>query len=142
MKLADWSSVTPGNGGYVKTAGKFSVGYAALHRYVRRPGIESDFHVLEPMEFHADTTQLVQMLKQGHYGVQLDVEEWDRLVTWIDLNTPFHGTWGEEIASPGKQRERRRELLKRYANVDDDPEAVPEVSPAVAPSGARFETTK
>ncbi|MBI3853936.1 MAG: SUMF1/EgtB/PvdO family nonheme iron enzyme [Verrucomicrobia bacterium] len=125
VKLADWSSVTPGNGGYAKTAGKFSVGYAALHRYVRRPGIESDFHVLEPLEFHADTTQLVQMLKQGHYGVQLDAEAWDRLVTWIDLNTPYHGTWGEEIASPGKQRERRRDLLKRYANLDDDSEAVP-----------------
>ena len=125
VKLADWSSVTPGNGGYAKTAGKFSVGYAALHRYVRRPGIESDFHVLEPLEFHADTTQLVQMLQQGHHGVQLDAEAWDRLVTWIDLNCPFHGTWGEDIASPGNQRERRRDLLKLYANVNDDPEAVP-----------------
>jgi len=74
------------------------------------------------------------MLKQGHYDVHLGVEDWDRLVTWIDLNTPFHGTWGEEIAPPGNQRERRRELLKLYANVDDDPEAVPEVSPAVARS--------
>ncbi len=135
VKLADWNSVTPGNGGYTKTAGKFSVGYAALHRYVRRPGIESDFHVLEPLEFHADTTHLVQLLKQGHHGVQLDAEAWDRLVTWIDLNTPYHGTWGEEIASPGKQRERRRELLKRYANVDDDPEAVP-VAASVSKAGA------
>lgn len=123
VKLTDWSSVTPGNGG--GHAGKFSVGYAELHRYVRRPGIESDFHMLEPMEFHADTTQLVQMLKKGHYGVELDAEAWDRLITWIDLNCPYHGTWGEEIDNPGRQRERRRDLLKRYANVDDDPEAVP-----------------
>ena len=123
VKLTDWSSVTPGNGG--GHAGKFSVGYAELHRYVRRPGIESDFHMLEPMEFHADTTQLVQMLKKGHYGVELDAEAWDRLITWIDLNCPYHGTWGEEIDKPGRQRERRRDLLKRYANVDDDPEAVP-----------------
>ena len=135
-KLADWNSVTPGNGGYTKTAGKFSVGYAEMHRYVRRPGIESDYHVLEPLEFHADTTHLVQLLKQGHYGVQLDVEEWDRLVTWIDLNTPYHGTWGEEIASPGNQRDRRRELLKRYANVEDDPEAVPVAANASKPAAA------
>jgi formylglycine-generating enzyme required for sulfatase activity len=133
VKLANWNSVTPGNGGYAKTAGKFSVGYAQLHRYVRRPGIESDFHVLEPMEFHADTTHLAQLLKKGHHGVRLDAEEWDRLVTWIDLNTPHHGTWGEEISSPGKQRERRRELLKRYANVDDDPEAVPVAADATRP---------
>jgi formylglycine-generating enzyme required for sulfatase activity len=124
QKITDWAMITPGNGGNL--GGKFSVGYAELHRYVRRPGIESDYHMLEPMEFHADSTQLVQMLKKGHYHVKLDPEAWDRLVTWIDLNCPYHGTWGEELAKPGKQRERRRELLKAYANVDDDPEAVPE----------------
>lgn len=122
-KITDWKSVTPGNGG--PHAGKFSVGYAELHRYVRRPGIESDYHMLEPMEYHADTTELVQMLKQGHHGVRLDAEAWDRLVTWIDLNCPYHGTWGEEIDNPGVQRQRRRELLELYGNVDDDPEAVP-----------------
>ena len=57
------SSITSGNGGGY--AGKFSVGYAELHRYVRRPGIESDYHMLEPMEFHADTTELVQMLRRA-----------------------------------------------------------------------------
>jgi len=124
VKLTDWKSITPGNGG--GRGGKFSVGYAELHRFVRRPGIESDYHMLEPMEFHADTTQLVQMLKKGHHDVKLDAEAWDRLITWIDLNTPYHGTWGEELDRPGKQRERRRELYKRYANVDDDPEDVPE----------------
>lgn len=126
VKIKDWASVTPGNGG--GHAGKFSVGYAELHRYVRRPGIESDYHLLEPMEFHADTTQLVQMLKKGHYNVQLDAEAWDRLITWIDLNCPYHGTWGEELANPGTQRQRRRELLERYAGVKDDPEAVPEAA--------------
>jgi len=126
VKITDWSSVTPGNGG--GAAGKFSVGYAELHRYVRRPGIESDYHMLEPMEFHADTTHLVQMLTKGHHGVKLDAEAWDRLITWIDMNCPYHGTWGEELAKPGKQRERRRELLKLYAGLDDDPEAVPQTS--------------
>jgi hypothetical protein len=42
--------------------------------------------------------------------------------SWIDLNCPYHGTWGEK-SRPGKLRDRRRELLA-YANVDDDPEAV------------------
>ena len=122
-KIADWSSVTPGNGG--SHAGKFSVGYAQLHRYVRRPGIESDYHMLEPMEYHADTTQLVQMLKRGHHNVKLDAEAWDRLITWIDLSCPYHGTWGEELDEPGRQRQRRRELAKLYGGVDVDPEAVP-----------------
>ncbi len=119
VKITDWKQTySPRSGG------RFSVGYAELHRYVRRPGIESDYHMLAPMEFHADTTQLVQMLKRGHHNVKLDAESWDRLITWIDLNCPYHGTWGEELAKPGVQVERRRDLLKLYANVDDEPEVV------------------
>ncbi|HIQ21330.1 MAG TPA: hypothetical protein EYH34_08875, partial [Planctomycetes bacterium] len=109
-----------------RDAGHFSTSYVELHRFVRRPGLESDYHLLVPMEFHADTTQLVQLLSKGHYGVQLDQEAWDRLITWIDLNAPFHGTW-HEIA--GRQRverwaQRRRQLRRLYARMDDDPEAV------------------
>ena len=113
------------NGGV--DAGHFSVSYTELHRFVRRPGLESDYHILMPMEFHADTTQLVQMLRKGHGNVNLDEQAWDRIITWIDLNAPFHGTW-TEIA--GKTRvehyaKRRRELLKLYADIDMDPEAIP-----------------
>jgi len=95
-----------------------------LHAFVRRPGIESDYHLLNPMEFHADTAELVQMLRKGHYGVKLDSEAWDRLITWIDLNCPFHGTWGEQIKDCRHPARRRRELLKLYAGIDEDPEAV------------------
>ena len=123
VMLTNWSSVTPGNGG--GHAGKFSVGYDAVVRYVRRPGIESDYHMLTPMEFHADTTDLVQMLKAEHQGVRLDEEAWDRLITWIDLNCPYHGTWGA-IDKPGKQVARRRDLLRLYGGVEDDPETIRE----------------
>jgi len=123
VMLTNWTSVTPGNGG--GHAGKFSVGYDAVVRYVRRPGIESDYHMLTPMEFHADTTDLVQMLKAGHQGVRLDEEAWDRLITWIDLNCPYHGTWGA-IDKPGKQVARRRDLLRLYGGVEDDPETIRE----------------
>ncbi len=120
-KLADFLLTTPGHAG--RHGGKFSVGYANLHRFVRRPGIESDYHLLTPLEYHADTTELVQLLKKGHYDVKLDAEAWDRLVTWIDLNAPYHGSWGEEIANATAQCNRRRELRKLYAGMeDDDPE--------------------
>jgi len=110
--------------------GKFTVGYANLHAYVRRPGIESDYHLLNPMEFHADTTELVTMLAKGHYGVRLDAEAWDRLITWIDLNCPFHGTWGEEIKDCRQPAKRRRELMQRYARMDEDPESPPRLATA------------
>ncbi|MBC8869511.1 MAG: SUMF1/EgtB/PvdO family nonheme iron enzyme [Planctomycetes bacterium] len=112
----------------------FSVGYFELSKLVRRPGIESDMHLLMPMEFHANTTQLVQMLQKGHYGVELEAESWDRLITWIDLNTPYHGTWTETGIDPGRQRQRRRDLRNAYAGVDEDPESLASVSPPAVES--------
>lgn len=130
--IADWSSQISGHAA-ANTGGKFSVAYAALHRYVRRPGIESDLHVLPPMDFHADTTELVQMLRKGHHGVKLDAEAWDRLVTWIDLNAPYHGTWSEIIGDKtvAPVIARRRELDNRYGGPAMDYEFIP---PAPAPS--------
>ena len=122
--IDDFKMVTAGNGG--NRGGKFSVGYAELHRYVRRSGIESDIHLLTPMEFHAGTTELVQMLEKGHHGVRLDDEAWDRIITWIDMNCPYHGTWGEVLnAGAKKQGTRRMDLLELYAGIEDDPEYVP-----------------
>ena len=99
---------------------RFTVGYFELAARVRRPGIESDYHLLEPMEFHASTTELVQMLRKGHHGVKLNAEAWDRLYTWIDMNCPYYGTWGEASGGtkPGKLSERRQEMLKLYTNID------------------------
>ena len=42
---------------------RFTPAYEALHPYVRRGGSESDGHMLAPYEFHADTSELVQMLR-------------------------------------------------------------------------------
>jgi formylglycine-generating enzyme required for sulfatase activity/cytochrome c553 len=125
VPIAGWKSEHSGNGG--GDAGKFSVGYTELARYVRRPGIESNIHLLPPMDFHASATELVQMLRKGHHGVSLDEEAWDRLATWIDLNAPFHGTWTEAVGAgrTKHQSERRRALLKLYAGMDNDEEAIP-----------------
>lgn len=108
----------------------FDAAYAALHPYVRRPGPESDYHIQVPGEWHADTSELIQLLKQGHHGVNLDAEAWDRLVTWIDLNVPDHGTWGEHRPIPGDFHQLRIDALTRYANRPDDPEAYPGPAPA------------
>lgn len=106
---------------------KFTPAYEALHPFVRRGASEGDAYMLMPGEFHADTSELVQMLRKGHHDVQLDAESWDRLVTWIDLNVPCHGTWSEVYPIPFNGRERRLEYLKLYANLDEDYEAIPEL---------------
>ena len=102
----------------------FPPAYIALRQYVRGHTIESDMHLLMPCEFHANTTDLVRMLEAGHNGVKLDPESWDRINTWIDFNTPAHGTW-TELSGEARTRhfaQRRRELLNRYAGIDEDPE--------------------
>lgn len=92
--ITDWSTQISGGVGQ-ESGGVFSESYAALQRFVRRPGIESDLHMLSAMDFHVSTTELGQLLHKGHYNAPLDAESWERIATWIDLNAPYHGTWGE-----------------------------------------------
>jgi len=110
----------------------FTSAYLALHPYVRRPGPESDYSLCEPMEFYAGTSELIQLLKKGHHGVELDGEAWDRLYTWIDLNVPDHGNWSEQRPIPANFHERRMEMRKLLANRPEDPEILPPVPAAPA----------
>ena len=83
--------------------------------------------MLVPGEYHADTSELIQMLIKGHHNVRLDKEAWDRLVTWIDLNGPCHGTWGEVGPIPEGADRRRRELNQLYGGQKYNPEAIPDL---------------
>jgi len=105
----------------------FTPSYVALHPYVRRPGPESDYFMQKPLEFHAGTSELVQMLEKGHYNVKLDDEAWDRLVTWIDLNVPDHGSWHEFRDIAENYHDLRLEMRTRFANRPEDPEAIVDV---------------
>ncbi len=115
--------------------GKFSESYLALHPYVRRNGPEGDYHILNPLEFHASTSDLYQILKKGHHGVVLTPEEWDRIITWIDLNVPYYGTWTEHGVR-NNIIDQRRKYEKKTSNLDFDPERI--VNPYV-PGKVRFQ---
>jgi len=137
------------SGGYNRGT-KFTPSYMALRSYVRSATIESDMHLLPPYEFHASTTQLVQMLDKGHKNVKLSAEAWDRIITWIDLNAPAHGTWREIVGDRKvtNQRDRRRAMMKLYAGIDEDPEDIappvkkpPAIMPAATPAPATAEVS-
>ena len=122
--------------------GAFSASYLALNPYVRRPGPESDYHLLKPMEYHSSTSVMVQMLAKGHHNVKLTADEWMAINAWIDLNAPFWGTWAdahrdwgnlfhrkwahrtasskEHLAMIAKNQKLRNRLQKLYANIDED----------------------
>ncbi len=117
-------------GAYYNDGTHFSQSYLNLRRFVRGHTIEADCHLLVPREFYVNTTDLFQTLyaADAHFGAAelLSREDWDRLTTWIDLNTPFHGTWNE-ISGPARtdrQASLRKELRKLYAGVELNQEAI------------------
>jgi formylglycine-generating enzyme required for sulfatase activity len=133
-RITDWQSQISGHAD-PSYGGNFSVSYANLHRYVRRPGIESDMDMLVPMDVHADQTELMQILNKGHYNVQLTPEEIEKLVCWIDMNAPFHGR-RSDISTYNRTEESRR-LRKIYAEmfqvIEPDLEELPEIPSGIVP---------
>ena len=115
-----------------KNSANYSKAYYAFHKYFRRPGPESNGIMGNPYEYHASTSEGVQLLAKGHYGVKLDEESWRRIYTWIDLNVPFYGSWSNTYATNPKREKWIQEisakaeaLRSRYALVDSDWEYVP-----------------
>jgi len=116
-----------------KSSDKYSAAYMALQKYVRRAGLENDWHTPSPGEYQADTSHVVKMLKKGHHNVRLTRDEWDRLYTWIDFNIPYPANWTESHRHPNeKSVAKREELLRLYSAVNDPIEttALPLPEPA------------
>ena len=104
---------------------KFQKAYLELQKYVRRGGPECNQNMLNPMEFHANTSELFRMLEKGHKGVELDKQSKSILYTWLDLNVPCIGTWGEiQKNIPHNGAGMRKKYLAKYANRHDDQEAI------------------
>ena len=49
--------------------------------------------MIPPKTFGAIASPLIELLEQDHHGIQLSVDEMDRLITWIDLNTNYYGSY-------------------------------------------------
>lgn len=99
----------------------YGLSYLNFHPYIHRQGGEGDMVVLQPYEYHPNTSELVRMLKRGHYNVQLTDKEWRTLYNWIDYNAPDKGYFNANVLRglPYKgfdQIERRIELTNKYGN--------------------------
>ena len=98
----------------------YGTSYLNLHPYVHRQGGEGDMVVLYPYEYHPNTSELVRLLKKGHYNVQLTDAEWRKIYNWIDYNAPDKGYFNANVLKsfpyPGyDQIERRKQLTDKYA---------------------------
>ena len=104
-------------------AGKrfYSKSYLAFHPYFYRQGPEAEMAVLNPYEYHVSNSEMIQMLRKGHHGVQLTPYEWNRLTTWVDFNLPYHSAFPAEphpivgTCDTVNQKVRRMELGEKYA---------------------------
>lgn len=106
-------------GGRKDRAG-FGTSYLNLHPYVHRQGPEADIIVLQPYEYHANTSELIRTLKKGHYNVELTDAEWRKLYQWIDYNAPDKGFFNADTITSFPyqgypQIDRRIELMDKYA---------------------------
>ncbi len=99
----------------------YGTSYLNLHPFVHRQGGEGDMVVLHPYEYHPNTSELVRLLKRGHYNVELTDKEWRTLYNWIDYNAPDKGYFNANVLDklPYKgydQIARRIELTDKYGN--------------------------
>jgi len=112
---------------------KYTPAYDELLKYIRRDGIEADVEILTPGPLYTTTSELVQMLKKGHHGIHLNKEAWERIYTWIDLNAPCHGTWGDVHEIPDDAYSKRKKNALVYGNQKIDPEKIREPDPVTFP---------
>ena len=63
---------------------------------------EGDMVVLQPYEYHPNTSELVRLLKKGHHNVKLTDKEWKTLYNWIDFNAGVVAE-GEDLDTVGKR---------------------------------------
>ncbi len=67
--------------------------YNTLTKYISRSSKKDDFGVTQPYQFGSSQSKVVKMLRDGHHDVKLDQDEWLRLLTWIDLNGAYLGSF-------------------------------------------------
>jgi len=93
--------------------GHYSVSYNALAPRVPFSDQGNTDTLSLPGRYGARGSALAKLLLDGHYGAELPTEDFGRLVTWMDANALFYGTFdpedqarqqrGERIAGPKLQ---------------------------------------
>jgi hypothetical protein len=86
----------------------FNTSYLELHRKSARrwfpdpPGApkllvkavhDGPPEVLPPYAWGSHRSRLADVLREDHHGVKIDRSGFERIVTWIDLNTPYYGSY-------------------------------------------------
>ena len=57
------------------------------------------YDVQRPRSWGSHASRLVDTIRKGHNNVKLTDEEFDRIVTWLDLNAPYYPSYGTAYPS-------------------------------------------
>ena len=69
--------------------------------------------VLQPYEYHPNTSELVRLLKKGHHNVKLTDKEWKTLYNWIDYNAPDKGYFNANVLTDLPYKDSTRSSVVR-----------------------------
>jgi hypothetical protein len=95
--------------------------------------------VLPPYAWGSHRSGLVALLRRDHYGVRLTRAELDRIVTWIDLNAPYYGSYYTAYPdAPFGRSPLNRQELARLAQLTGVPVHAPNVGTELHGSQVSF----
>jgi len=60
---------------------------------VMKEGNMAHVEAKPPRSVGSHASRLIEILRQGHYDVELPREDFIKLVTWIDANAPYYGSY-------------------------------------------------
>jgi len=123
----------------------FNASYLDLRakRLVNVPGA-GPAHTMMPYSWGSHASRLVEVLRKGHNEVRLSPEDFDRLVTWVDINAPYYAVYASAYPdnrygrSPLDDRQLGRLGVLTGAKLSDQKSATqvsftrPEISPCLA----------
>jgi hypothetical protein len=91
-----------------------------------------------PYTYSSHHSDLVSTLRAGHYDVRLSREEMVRLVTWVDANAPYYGSYfgRRHLADQNRGDFRPVPTLASASGIRPDP--VPVVAPPRAPKPTKL----
>jgi hypothetical protein len=78
----------------------FNASYIELWRKkLIRPVGAGPAQIQPARSWGSHASRLVEVIRKGHYDVKLNAEEFDRIVTWVDINAPYYPSYAS--AHPG-----------------------------------------
>lgn len=103
-------------------------------RVVNWIGSQSVPEPLPPYAAGALRSELMPLLDNGHKGVRLSREEWEKIACWIDLLVPYCGDYFEaNIWTTGEMRKYRRYADKRRLEAEWEEGNIRTLLPTIPP---------